>query len=92
MNEQIRRLADQAGFIRFESDEDPRTPIDWSCDYSVELNQFAELIVRECADLFVNQKYMVLNPLEPFANERVRALKEHDKNTVRKIKQHFGVE
>jgi hypothetical protein len=54
--------------------------------------KFAELIVQECAELFVDQKYMVLNPHEPFANERVRALKEHDKDTVKKIKQHFGVE
>jgi hypothetical protein len=54
--------------------------------------KFAEMIVRECADLFVNQKYMILNPHEPFANERVRALKEHDKDTVRKVKEHFGVE
>jgi hypothetical protein len=54
--------------------------------------KFAELIVRECAELFVGQKYMVLNPLEPFAYERVRVLKEHDKDTVKKIKQHFGVE
>jgi len=53
---------------------------------------FAELIVRECADLFVDRRYMVLNPLEPFAYERVRVLKEHDKDTVKKIKQHFGVE
>jgi hypothetical protein len=35
---------------------------------------------------------MILNPHEPFANERVRALKEHDKDTVKKIKEHFGVE
>jgi hypothetical protein len=53
--------------------------------------KFAELIVEECAGLFVDQKYMILNPNEPFANERVRALKEHDKDTVRKIKGHFGV-
>jgi len=56
------------------------------------LKKFAELIVRECAGLFVDQKYMILNPHEPFANERVRALKEHDKDTVRTIKGHFGVE
>jgi hypothetical protein len=56
------------------------------------LEKFAELIVAECAELFVDQKYMILNPHEPFANERVRALKEHDKDTVRKIKGHFGVE
>ena len=54
--------------------------------------KFAELIVRECAELFVDQRYMILNPHEPFANERVRALKEHDKDTVKKIKRHFGVE
>jgi len=53
--------------------------------------KFAELIVRECAELFVDQRYMILNPHEPFANERVRALKEHDKDTVKKIKKHFGV-
>lgn len=55
-------------------------------------SKFAELIVQECAELFVDQKYMILNPHEPFANERVRALKEHDKDTVKKIKHHFGVE
>ena len=54
--------------------------------------KFAQLIIRECAELFVDQRYMILNPHEPFANERVRALKEHDKDTVKKIKQHFGVE
>ena len=59
---------------------------------SLTAGKFAELIVRECAELFVDQKYMILNPHEPFANERVRALKEHDKDTVKKIKKHFGVE
>jgi len=54
-------------------------------------DRFAELIVRECAELFVDQKYMILNPNEPFANERIRALKDHDMDTVRKIKGHFGV-
>jgi hypothetical protein len=61
-------------------------------ELTIETKKFAELIVRECAELFVDQKYMILNPHEPFANERVRALKEHDKDTVKKIKQHFGVE
>jgi hypothetical protein len=35
---------------------------------------------------------MVLNPLEPFADERVRVMKAHDKDTVKTIKKHFGVE
>ena len=82
MNDQIRQLAKQAGYSK---------------DYleiglPSNMEKFAELIVQECAGLFVDQKYMILNPHEPFANERVRALKKHDRDTVRKIKQHFGVE
>ena len=51
MNERIRQLSKQAGFIHFASDEDCYTPIDWSCDYTEELEKFAELIVRECIRL-----------------------------------------
>jgi len=83
MNERIKELAEQAGMIIVD---------DKFSTYGKFAEKFAELIVRECADLFVDQKYMILNPHEPFANERVRALKEHDKDTVKKIKQHFGVE
>jgi len=83
MNERIKQLAEQAGIYKLNlSDE---------TEYWI-MEKFAELIVRECAELFVDQRYMILNPHEPFANERVRALKEHDKDTVRKIKGHFGVE
>jgi len=82
MNERIKQLAEQAGIYKLNlSDE---------TEYWI-MEKFAELIVRECAELFVDQRYMILNPHEPFANERVRALKEHDKDTVRKIKGHFGV-
>ena len=48
MNERIQQLSKQAGFIHFASDEDCDTPIDWSCDYTEELEKFAKLIVREC--------------------------------------------
>ena len=85
MNERIRELADEA------RKHFPKTEMSgefWVFDEG----KFAELIVRECAELFVDQRYMILNPHEPFANERVRALKEHDKDTVKKIKRHFGVE
>lgn len=79
MNKRIKQLIEEA------------SGDDWRGD---KLNAvlLVELVVRECADLFVDQKYMILNPHEPFANERVRALKEHDKYTVKKIKKHFGVE
>jgi hypothetical protein len=88
MNERIpkqaRHYADEnypGSFVKY----DP----EWFAFYN---EKFAELIVKECADLFVDRRYMVLNPLEPFAYERVRVLKEHDKDTIKKIKQHFGVE
>ena len=84
MNERIRELAEQATtYIEPTSNSGEG----WIFDKE----KFAELIVRECAELFVDQKYMILNPHEPFANERIRALKDHDMDTVRKIKGHFGV-
>jgi len=85
MNKRIKLLAEQAT-TRIEPTSNSGEG--WIFDKE----KFAELIVKECADLFVDRRYMVLNPLEPFAYERVRALKEHDKDTVRKIKGHFGVE
>ena len=81
MNERIKKLARHCGL-----------PTDQDRTLTHEVEKFAQLIVKECADLFVNQKYMILNPHEPFANERVCALKEHDKDSVKKIKRHFGVE
>jgi hypothetical protein len=89
MNERIKLLALEAGMRTTHLHYGRKDPyVLWEDD----IKKFAELIVEECAGLFVDQKYMILNPLEPFANERIRALKEHDKDTVRKIKGHFGVE
>ena len=85
MNERIKEFAFEARLITVDG------ITRYASDYEFE-KRFAELIVRECADLFVDQRYMILNPHEPFANERIRALKEHDKDTVKKIKRHFGVE
>ena len=85
MNERILELAKQAGLKKTHgADREYIGDFDW--------RHFADLIVQECAELFADQKYMILNPHEPFANERVRALKEHDKDTVKKIKEHFGVD
>ena len=89
MNDRIRELAEQAG-IAVWGDAVYMYHPDNTLDSTV-MTKFAELIVKECADLFMDQKYMILNPHEPFANERVRALKEHDKDTVKTIKRHFGV-
>lgn len=61
MNKRILELADQAGFIRFSPEEDPHTPIDWSSDYSLELEKFAELIIKECIDIVECYKIPVGN-------------------------------
>ena len=89
MNERIKELAEQAGGEFYEGFAGSTNFVKFAEN---NFEKFAELIVRECAELFVDQKYMILNPHEPFANERVRALKEHDKDTVKKIKKHFGVD
>ena len=81
MNARIKELAEQA------TEYNEQTLTGW-----LNPEKFAELIVAECADLFVDRRYMVINPFEPFACERVRVMKEHDKDTVKTIKKHFGVE
>ena len=93
MNERIRELAEQAKKYALDAmikitDKEQALKV-YSETYDT---KFAELIVKECADLFVDRRYMVLNPLEPFADERVRVMKAHDKDTVKTIKGHFGVE
>ena len=44
-NDKIKKIAKRAGFVFWKEDE-----IDWSSDYTVELEKFAELIVKECSN------------------------------------------
>ena len=83
MNERIRQLAEQAGFIRFSPDEDPYTLIDWSCDYTEELEKFAELIVKECV------KVMYDNAIERKVPPDINQTPTHYAIAVL---EHFGVE
>ena len=85
MNERIRELAEQA------RKHFPKTEMSgefWVFDEE----KFAQLIIRECTDLFADQQNMIVNPNKPFAYRTVRALAQHDRDTVRKIREHFGVE
>ena len=66
MNEQIRQLAEQAGWMMGDEVE----------GFNIRLDKFAELIVRECADVVQN----AVDHREPASTY------------VDKIKQHFGVE
>jgi hypothetical protein len=49
MNERIRELAREAGFVMWGDESwNPGDVVDWSSSYDNELKKFAELIVREC--------------------------------------------
>ena len=49
MNKQIKKLANQAGFVLWKNESwNPGDTVDWSCRYDDELEKFAELIVKEC--------------------------------------------
>ena len=76
MNERIRQLAEQAGPNTEEELNDDRTNI-----YVIDVEKFAELIVRECAESLWTE--------ECYTSDL--ALKEFLKNS-KKINLHFGVE
>ena len=69
MNERIRELILEAGFPKFDKM--------YVVSDGEELEKFAELIVRECADIVEETRWMV-----PPSQEQI----------ARSIKQHFGVE
>ena len=78
MNEKIRELAEQAGFI------------DRGTNHTAYMNfdheKFAELIVRECAELSVNSQY---------ANTKSEYYEGFNEALIyagNKILEHFGVE
>ena len=88
MNDLIKELSEQAGFIHFSPDEDSDTPIDWSCDYTTELEKFAELIVRECIEQGNNLANHYINTHPEQVQVMLLASIADYKN---EIKQHFGV-
>jgi len=53
MNERIKKLVEEAGFILWGNEEwgPGEGHVDWSCDYKDELAKYTELIVRECAEI-----------------------------------------
>ena len=74
MNERIKEFAKQAGFYKYGD------------DFEDIIEKFAELIVRECAEIGDNYQDILGNEPE-CANCRKVAY-----GIVDKIKQHFGVE
>ena len=52
MNERIKKLAEQAGFMLWKNESwNPGDVVDWSARYDDELIKFYDLIVRECANV-----------------------------------------
>jgi hypothetical protein len=47
----IDKLIDKAGFIRFSEEEDSEMPIDWSSDYTSEIQTLVHLVVSECINI-----------------------------------------
>jgi len=77
MNERIKELAQQAGF-QYIKDEG----IGWAGNYNASLPKFAELIVRECA-----------NVCESMDRGHYKEVQDATlKDASVKIKEHFGVE
>ena len=51
MKKNLRQIAEEAGFLFFTQDEDSAEDIDWSCYYTKELEQFADIIVDRVCDI-----------------------------------------
>ena len=78
MNERIKEFAGQAGFVLWKNESwNSGDVVDWSASYDDELEKFAELIVKECADLFEVE----------WGEEKLTG---NDVGYV--VKKHFGVE
>ena len=57
MNERIRELAEQAGFMLWKNESwNPGDVVDWSARYDDELEKFYDLVVQDCAN-FVREEY-----------------------------------
>jgi hypothetical protein len=58
MNENFKKLAEEAGFVFWGSEKwkPEGAVIDWSCNYEEEFKKFGELVVQECAKELIKWK------------------------------------
>jgi hypothetical protein len=99
MNERIKELVKQAGgnpnYKAFRGHFLPPPP-DYIDPATVDLEKFAELIVKECADICINKNVSnidldVIRESGKFTLQDL-ATKSCGENLSKQIKQHFGVE
>jgi len=59
MNNKIKQLAKDAGFCFWESESWGPGPdnIDWSSNYQQEFNLFAEMMIKECANIALREDH-----------------------------------
>lgn len=77
MDKKIKDIAEKAGFVLFTPEEDPRTPIDWSCDYEVELQEFAKLIIAECVKVCADRGAMHDSLYSAWAEDCSKRIERH---------------
>jgi hypothetical protein len=85
MNQLMNKLIDQAGFVRYSPEENANTPIDWSCNYDVELEKLISLVVREC-----NQAVLEVPCYYKDYRDQIEKAVIHD--CARAVLEKFGVE
>jgi len=81
MNERIEELAIQSGFKKYKKDDGIYSPYIEGYDLNCELEDFAEAIIKECID--------ICEQTHDTPNGKMRCA--NDDESIRKIKQHFGV-
>lgn len=86
MNEKIKGLAEQAGFMLWQNESwNPGDIIDWSARYDKELEAFADLIVQECISTIENAE----NGYQDYRNQIEDSMRNH---CIGLIKNKFRVE
>ena len=70
MQDDIKLLAQEAGFCFFTAEEDTNEPIDWSCDYEQEFKVFADLLQKQTRKELVAEVVTLLHDLHSISHPR----------------------
>ena len=90
MNDQIRQLLEQSGFVLWGDEEwNPGSVVDWASDYDEEIVQLIETVARECIDIVKPTEHHRAYPDNYVGGVDGLELLE---DRVKKIKQRFNVE
>jgi len=95
MNERIKELVEEAGFILWGNEEwgPGEGHVDWACDYKEELAKYTELIVRECLKKVEEEYKPVLEDKEMMKDTHWDGYVQCGVDSYVAIREHFfGVE